>query len=118
MAGSIAHKDNIIISLTSCCSFAHKFDPAGQAGDIAFDGFNILQMDVRKTTATGIQAVSDDASDQVFIVAAANHICRIRAPGNGVVRANLFGTLAHIRYGRNGDAAQVLEFPQHINLST
>ena len=43
--------------------FAHQRHPAGQAGDVAFDGFHVLQVDVRVAAAAGGKAVADDAPD-------------------------------------------------------
>ena len=96
---------------------AYDFCPALQAFGVALNGFHVLERDVNVLAAHGLHAVPDDFADACFVPTGAHHIGGVWAPAYGIVCPDLGSALCNIRARRHGNASEVLQGTQHVNLA-
>ena len=80
------------------------------------DGVDVLERDVHVQAAAGVEIAPDHRADVIAVEAAADHLGRVRAIADHVVRADLLGAPGDVRNRRNGDTAEVRDRPQHVDL--
>ena len=95
--------------------FADNLNPATKTIRFVFEVFDVFEADVHDTVFAGIEAFADGFPDLVGFPGRADH-GGIGPPGEDVVGPDLLSAFTRIGPGGNGDAAQCLELPEHVDL--